>query len=396
MTARILLLDTGKEWGGGTNSMLELLKRLDRSRYQVTALFYRNYPKGSGSDLRRELEAIGIPLEIMASPRQPWSVKLAKELLRGLFSLFPRLKRRQLHAIERLWRINPLARRIAARLKSGEFDLLYLNNQPSSNLEGYLAGELAGVPVVQHARIAAGLIPEEAAVVNRVARCIVCVSAGVRDNLVAQGVAPALCRVVYNAIDGSQSLPDPIPLPACPAGAVVIGSVGSLIRRKGNDQLLRAAAGLLGEAQAFHLCLVGEGPERAALEGLCRELGIEGRASFAGFQARPMEWMAAMDVLVLASASEGLPRVILEAMLLGKPVIATDIVGSRELVAHGETGLLYPDGDVEKLAAALDQLIRSPETRRSMGMAGRSRVLRDFAIARYISGVEAVFAETLS
>ncbi|MCX8086129.1 MAG: glycosyltransferase [Rhodocyclaceae bacterium] len=389
MTKRILLLDTGKEWGGGTNSMIELLKRLDRSRFAVTALFYYNYPKGDTSDLKRELAAIGIPLEIMTPPRQPVWAKLAKELTRGLLRPLPELRRRFLHRIERLWRINPLARRLAARLKEGRFDLLYLNNQPSSNLEGYLAARMAGLPVVQHCRIEAGLQPAEVDVVNEVAKRIICVSVGVKDSLVAQGVRPDLCRVVHNAIDGHQPLPEAASILGARPGTLVIGSVGSLIARKSNDQLLRAAAKLRERAPDFHLLLVGDGPQRMALQELAKKLGLADRITFAGFQTAPLPWLAAMDVMVLASAKEGLPRVILEAMLMGKPVVASDIVGSRELVKHGETGFLYPYGDEAALADCLERLLNDAGLRSRFGEAGRQRVLRDFSIESYVAGVEA-------
>lgn len=393
MTRRILLLDTGKEWGGGTNSMIELLKRLDRSRFAVTALFYRNYPKGEASDLSKELAKLDVPLEIMEPPRQPVWAKLAKELVRGFLRTFPEKRRHLLHRIERAWRIDPLARRLADRLKAGQFDLLYMNNQPSSNLEGYLAAETAGIPVVQHCRIEAGLQPAEAAVVNRVAKGVICVSEGVRDSLVAQGVRAELCQVVHNAIDGRQALPEPVAIPGVAPRALVVGSVGSLIGRKANDQLLRAAASLRGRVPDFHLLLVGEGPQRPALEALAQRLGLADRVTFAGFQAAPLAWMAAMDVAVLASAKEGLPRVILEAMLLGKPVVASDIVGSRELVGDGETGFLYPYGDEEALADRLGQLLADAGLRSRFGETGRQRVLQDFSIEHYVAGVEAQLGE---
>ncbi|MFZ2855012.1 MAG: glycosyltransferase [Rhodocyclaceae bacterium] len=394
MKKRILLLDTGKEWGGGTNSMIELLKRIDRERFEVTAFFYRNYRKGDASDLRAELAAIGIPLEIEPPLRQPLWAKLAKELTRGVLRPFPESRRRLLHAIERRWRILPSARRIADRLGRGQFDLLYMNNQPSSNLEGYLAAEIANLPVVQHCRIEVTLQAQEAAVVNRIARRIVCVSEGVRESLLAQGVRPDLCRVVYNAIDGRQRLPDAVALPASAGDALVIGSIGSLIERKANDHLLRAAARVHERCtQPLHIVLVGEGPERERLARLAEQLGLAGQTQFAGFQQQPLAWAAAMDIVVLASAKEGLPRVVLEAMLLGKPVIASDVVGSRELVKHGLSGFLYPYGDEDALADHLQQLLQNAELRREMGAAGRQDVLQNYSIEHYVSSVEALLLE---
>jgi len=393
MSKRILVLDTGKEWGGGTNSLIELLKRIDRSRFDVTALFYYNYRKGD-SDLRRELAAIGIPLRLQVQPRQPLTAKLGKELARGLLGWHRSWRRDAVHGIDSRWRIQPNAQRIAQCLREGRFDLLYLNNQPASNLEGYLAAEAAGVPVVQHCRIDVTLKPVEAAAVNRIARRIICVSQGVADSLVNQGVDREKCCVVVNAIDSEQQLPDPVPLPQAVRGAVVIGSVGSLIARKANDHLLRAAAAVRARCPVpFHVLLVGEGPERPALETLGHQLDLTERLSFAGFQKAPLPWVAAMDILVLASAKEGLPRAILEAMLLGKPVIASDVVGSRELVRPDVTGLLYPYGDADALARHLQRLLEYPEERRRLGDAGRTMVREEHSIERYVAGVEAILGE---
>lgn len=396
MTTRILLLDTGKEWGGGTNSMIELLKRIDRQRFAVTALFYRNYPKGDASNLQVELGKIDIPLELLPPRRQPLLAKLAKELARGLLKPFPSLRQRAVHAIERWWRITPLSRALAKILREGGYDLLYMNNQPSSNQEGYLAAEMAGVPVVQHCRIEATLSRAEVDVVNRVAKRLICVSGGVRDTLVAQGISPDLCRVVHNAIDGRQVLPAPVTIPGLAAGALVVGSVGSLIVRKANDHLLRAAAAIREQVPPFHLVLVGEGPEQERLEALAAKLGLAGQVIFAGFQQTPLAWVAAMDVLVLASAKEGLPRVILEAMLLGRPVIASDIVGSRELVDNGHSGLLYPYGDEAALGRHLVTLLTDGALRQRWGEAGRTRVLQEFSIEHYVAGVQALLTEAVS
>lgn len=388
MTLRILLVDSGKEWGGGTNSMIELLKRLDRQRFQVTALFYCNYLKGD-SDLRRELAGIGVPLEILPPPRQPLAAKLAKEFIRGFLRPWPGLRQRALHGVERWWRIDPLARQLAARLREGGYDLLYMNNQPSSNLEGYLAAEAAGVPAVQHCRIAVSLSQTESSVVNRVARRILCVSVGVKDALVMAGVHPELCRVVHNAIDGRQPLPVPVPVSGKAPGAVTVGCVGSLVPRKSVEHLLQAVASRGPGTPPIYLLVVGDGPERQALEHLAEQLGLAGCTTFAGFQQAPLAWVAAMDVLVLSSAKEGLPRVVLEAMLLQKPVLGSDVVGTRELVRHGSTGFLYPYGDIPALARCLETLVGDPALRQRLGASGRERVLQDFSIEQYVAGVAA-------
>ncbi|MBZ0091500.1 MAG: glycosyltransferase family 4 protein, partial [Sulfuricellaceae bacterium] len=370
------------------------LKRIDRSRFEVDALFYNNYPKGD-SDLRQELAGLGIPLAILAPRRQPLWAKAAKELARGLLGWKPAWRRQAVFAIEMAWRIRPNAKRLAEILRQGGYQLLYLNNQPSSNLEGYLAAEMAGVPVVQHCRIDATLNASEIAVTNRIVRRIVCVSHGVADSLKSQGIAADKCVVVNNAIDGKQLLPPPAALPAAAGGRLVVGAVGSLIKRKAVDHLLQAVA-RLGSGPECQVLVVGEGPQQDALEQLAAGLGLGERVTFSGFQKQALPWIAAMDVFVLASAKEGLPRVILEAMLLGKPVIASRVIGSKELVLDGETGFLYDYGDVDALAGHLKRLLADERLREAMGAAGRQRVLNDYSIERYVAGVEKILAEAAS
>lgn len=397
---RILLLDTGKEWGGGTNSMLELLKRIDRQRFAVTALFYRNYPKGDSSTLEAELAAIGIPLRILSPARPPWWEKPAKELARALTFWSRLLTRRLIFAIERRTRIVPAARRITEVIRQGDFEMLYMNNQPGSNVEGYLAAAAAGVPAVQHCRIEPLMTPVVAAIANAHAAKILCVSDGVRDRLVREGVAADRCLTVHNGIDCRQPLPDGAPARAAwgfPDQAIVIGTVGQLIARKRVDDLIRAVARLrcTEPARDVRIVIVGEGREGEPLAGLAASLGIADRVLFTGFDPKPLRLVAAMDIFVLCSASEGLPRVILEAMLLERPVIASSIVGSRELVADGDTGFLYPCGDVGALADRLSCLIDNTPLRRQLGAVGATRVREHFSIESYVGGVEKALAEVL-
>lgn len=390
---RILLLDTGNEWGGGTNSMFELLKRLDRQRFAVTCCFYKDYRKGKdGRLLSEELADIGIPLLILPTRQQPLWAKLAKELARGIFSWSLRLKKRAVQGIEMQWRIKPRAAALRRALAAGGFELLYMNNQPASNLEGYLAGEAAGLPVVQHCRIEPTLSAKEVAVVNRVVTRIICVAQGVADVLAAQHVAESRLRVVYNAIDSRAPLPAPVELPAT-VGPWVIGTVGQLTARKGVHHLLQAVATLKAEGLPVSCLILGEGPQRLELESAVSQLGIAGQVSFLGFQSAPLAWVQVMDVCVLCSSKEGLPRVVLEAMLASKPVVGSDVTGTRELIVNEESGLLYAYGDVPALTAALRRLLHDAPLRQTMGEAGRRRVVQRFSIDAYVAGVAQVLAE---
>ena len=120
-----------------------------------------------------------------------------------------------------------------------------------------------------------------------------------------------------------------------PAGRDVVTCIGRLDRQKGLDWLLETAAIWLPQLPRCDLLLVGQGPERRKLEAQCRGLGIGDRVHFAGWRPDVAEILAASRLLVLPSAWEGMPNVVLEAMAAGLPVVATDVEGVRELLGAG-------------------------------------------------------------
>jgi glycosyltransferase involved in cell wall biosynthesis len=220
------------------------------------------------------------------------------------------------------------------------------------------------------------------------------VSQGVADVLAAQHVAENRLRVVYNAIDSRIALPPPVELPPT-AKELVVGTVGQLTARKGVMHLLHAVANLKAEGLAVTCLILGEGPQRGELESTVSRLGLLDLVSFVGFQSVPLAWVQVMDVCVLCSSKEGLPRVVLEAMLANKPVVGSDVTGTRELVVHEETGLLYAYSDVAALTASLRRLLSDGELRHSMGEAGRRRVAERYSIEAYVAGVMQVLDEAV-
>ena len=154
-------------------------------------------------------------------------------------------------------------------------------------------------------------------------------------------------------------------------------SIGRLIPRKGFDTLLRAAAIVRDRTRTpFEVEIVGDGPERKALEALAQRLGITALVRFAGtvpYERLP-ERYAAADLYVLPSHAEGMPLVVLEAMATELPIVATDVQGMDELVADGVNGRRFPPGDAERLAEHLLELLGDAERRRAFGRASRARV----------------------
>jgi glycosyltransferase involved in cell wall biosynthesis len=169
--------------------------------------------------------------------------------------------------------------------------------------------------------------------------------------------------------------------PAIPrkAGTVRLGMIARMNDPvKNHPAFLKAAAKLSQKCPAVEFLLVGDGPLRPGLEQLAAELGIKEKVIFAGERHDIPAMLASLDVSVLISSSESLSNVILESMAAGVPVVATEVGGNPELVKHGETGLLVPPGDEEKLVEALAQFVRNSGLRAQY--AARSK---DFARSHF-------------
>ena len=166
------------------------------------------------------------------------------------------------------------------------------------------------------------------------------------------------------------------------AGAPVLVAVGRLIRQKGFDLLLRALAKCRAAGRKARLVIVGDGPERAALNAVAHELAIADRVLFAGFIADPAPYYAHGDVFVLPSRWEGFGHVIVEAMACGLPVVAFDCpYGPADILGSGEGGVLVPPEYVDALAAAIDRLLDAPAERARLA-SGAAGVAERFSLAR--------------
>nr|WP_200871595.1 glycosyltransferase [Erwinia mallotivora] len=393
---KILLLDTGNEWGGGTNSMLELLKRIDRRRFDVHCCFYHNYRRGQGDSIEQVLNSLGIPVIFIPQRLQPRRAKIAKELLRGLVFFHRGLRQKVTRFVDTLWRIKPNALKIRQLIVQQGFSLLYMNNQPGSNAEGYLAANNLPIAVVQHCRIEPVLNSGLVRMINQRASAVIAVSDGVNQVLLSHGVSAEKCFTVFNAIDISQALPAREAMRQkllnVPPETFVFGSIGSLIARKSHHHTLQALAKF---AAAFpdvdwRMVVLGEGPLHDALQQQAQQSGIAERVIFTGFRDNPLDYLAAFDVFIRASKSEGLPRVVLEAMLLKTAVIGSRVTGTAELIEHNRTGLLYDYGDTDALFAQIKTLWLDTTTRQQLLMQANSRVKERYAIENYISGVETI------
>jgi glycosyltransferase involved in cell wall biosynthesis len=164
------------------------------------------------------------------------------------------------------------------------------------------------------------------------------------------------------------------------ADCLLLVGVGRLVPVKGFDLLLRALPAILNALPAARLLLVGDGPVRLSLEAQARALGVADRVALVGARAQVAPFLAAADLLVMPSRNEGLGKALVEAMALGRAVVATRVGGIPSVVVDGETGSLVSPDDPAALARAVTELLKDPGLRHRMGDAGRRRA-EQFSLA---------------
>jgi glycosyltransferase involved in cell wall biosynthesis len=174
---------------------------------------------------------------------------------------------------------------------------------------------------------------------------------------------------------------------------VLIGMVGRLEPDKGHDILIEAASRM--KKNAIHFALAGQGSLEPSLKEQVRRLGLEDQFTFLGFRRDIQEVLKLFDIVTLPSLHEGLPNAILEAMAVGKPVVATDVGGIGEAVVHQKTGLLINPGSVESLETGLSTLIEDAALRVAMGEAGRYRMEEVYSLDKQVESFEQLLSSKM-
>ncbi len=181
---------------------------------------------------------------------------------------------------------------------------------------------------------------------------------------------------------GGQRVRASLGIPPAGSGRLVIGTAGRLVRGKGVDLLIRAAALLRDRGLDVDVLVAGQGEAEAELAELAGRLGLAGRVHFAGFMQDMPAFYSALDAFVLCSLTESFGLAIAEAMACCRPVIATPTCGASRQIEHGVNGLLLPAFEAGALAGAMAGLAGDPGRAASLGQAGRQSVLRRYSIER--------------
>jgi glycosyltransferase involved in cell wall biosynthesis len=230
---------------------------------------------------------------------------------------------------------------------------------------------------------------------------VIAVSSDLHQRSLESGVPSERCILLENGVDTQQFTRTRAreyvkELFGVPAARLLIGAVGRLSEEKGFDLLIRAVNQLIAKGADVELRIAGEGDQHGALQELIRSLGQEDRICLIGFQSDTRPFFEAMDVFALSSIREGLPNVVLEAMAMGVPVVATRVAGVPRLIEHEKNGLLVDIGDTNQMAAALARLMADRDHRNRLAAAGRSTVEHRHSFQRRMERIREIYDELLA
>lgn len=388
ITKKILYLEAGSVFGGSFISLLELLNGISRDKYQPIVIFYIDNP--ALEKLRRK----GVKCYLLKiSPFQ----RILRICLGKFIGAGNRLPPNRLidygTFILRILQCVPQILNLIKIIQRERIDTVHLNNQVIYNLDGVIACYLTKTKCISHLRSLRKVRRVEAKIANRVVGKFIAISAAVKDNYLTQGISTEKIVIIHNA----KVIPPRLLLEnenevrkryGISHTHKVVGIVGRLIAVKGHKYFLEAASEVSKQMPESKFMVVGDGELFSELKTLSRLLSISDDVVFTGFCEDVLSIINIFDVLVFASDAEGFGRVLLEAMLLSKPVVSTNAGGAKEVVVDGITGFFVPPRNSKALAEKILFLLQDDTLRKRMGNAGRNRLEEKFNMETHIEKVE--------
>lgn len=385
---RILYCETNLDGtvGGSYFSLYFLVTRLDRTKYTPIVIFHRMNP------VAERMQESGIDVRIIRPGISVSGIKWIR--LMRLTALINSITAILLPAL-----------RFRAFLKRNSISLVHINNGLDTNYPVILAANLASVPCVVHQRggIADDGLPFH--IFRKLVDKVICVSKSVARDTAAKRIPPSKISTIYNGIDPNLTLTRSREEVRRSLGisdtSPLVGISGTIRFWKGQDVVVKAIHLLKKTFPNITCLIIGDSPKDQAeyegkLHGLIEELAISNNVRFLGHQDRVFDFINAIDVPIHASTvPEPFGRVIIEAMSLEKPIVASRAGGVTEIVVEGETGLMFTPGDANELAACVAKLLENPDLARTMGRNGKLRVKEFFHADQTVKQVMALYREIL-
>jgi glycosyltransferase involved in cell wall biosynthesis len=383
---RILFVEasTGGVVGGSLTGILHLIARMDRTRFAPALALFE--PKNVSMN--------GVPVHVLPPLPRPAGAPERGPLGR---------------ALRRAWNLYTVmgtrARALTALYRRERPALVYLANGFRANLDGVVAAARCGVPIVCHEKGFEPVGPLERLTSRWIDACV-CMTEEIAAHCRAEGLRARRLLTIYDGIDCAAFAPGRGPAVrrefGIPPDAPVAGIVGHLQEWKGQHLVVEAVARARRRFPELR-CLVVGGVHRRGVEYAARlreriaAPDLAGHVILTGAREDVAACLDAMDVVIHSSVvAEPFGRVLIEAMALGRPLIAPREGGPLVIVVDGETGILVPPRDADALARALVDLLADPARRAAMGRAARARVDAVFDIRHHVRAMEDLFGEILA
>lgn len=305
--------------------------------------------------------------------------------------------------VKDFFRVPRVAYKIYSILRKSKFDLIHTT--------GYFA-DICGQPVAKLLKIPGistchGFIYNDRKlkfyymldkIVLRLCRKIIAVSDGIRTELLRSGLDDSRIEVIQNAVVNyfnEQELHDlrnenRSNLSIRP-DEFVLGFVGRLSEEKGLVYLIEAISEVINNIATVRLLIVGDGPLREELEQLVRDKGLGSNIIFTGFQENSEDWFPSFDLFVLPSLTEGTPMVLLEAMAIGIPVIASQVGGIPNIINNEENGILVPSKNSKALSQAILKVYQSQRLRKILSLNAKKTIKKKYNIKNWIKKIEDIY-----
>jgi glycosyltransferase involved in cell wall biosynthesis len=384
---KMAILDHCPDLAGAQVTILTLLRKIDRSRFDVTVVL------PSEGTFSTALTASRIPVSIIRLPMGLVRLKRGKALqsfLLLLLSLFP---------------FCFFLLSLCSYLKKNHFQLV-LTNTIKSHLYGSLAARLCSIrliwrfhDILSREDFSPLLIEILAFFGKRFPKKILAVSKVTQDHLLQHGIGSGKVAVIFNSVDPERlgtkgpfkSIREEYPLGN---GTKLVGCIGRIIPQKGQKVLLSAVPGILRRRPDAFFLIVGdvflkEASYKKELLEFIKNNRIEKNARLTGFRTDIGNVIRSLDLVIFPSiAPEAFPLSVLEAMSLGKPVIASDIGGVQEIIEDGVTGLLVAPNRPEQITEKVLYLLNDPQSCEEIGQRAKEFVNRKFSMENYVLDIE--------
>ncbi|MGD8686453.1 MAG: glycosyltransferase family 4 protein [Syntrophobacterales bacterium] len=366
---RVLYVVENTSFGGGERGFAQLATGLDQQRFQ-TAL--AAHPGGVLEEIARRA---GIPF---------FPLDMSRKVNFGTVSKLSRLiSDNRIHIVHSMGARADFFARLACRRQLSTAVVCTV----AMLVEGFDVGPLRKTVYKITDRYSARYVTR-----------YITVSRALKDRLVREyGIPPDKISIIYNGVELDQydsnlyapeearrslSIRNNYP---------VIGTIGRLTYQKGFSYFLEAAKRVYLQKKQVQFVIVGDGNEEARLKQLADSLGISNVCTFAGLRFDIAHLLSAFDVFVLSSILEGLPRIVIEAMAMQRPIVASDIDGVREQLRHNETGLLVPPADPKALAKAILSILDDQQKAEHLGRAARKAAEQMFDLRHTLAKVARIY-----